>query len=119
MAISYDLPTGPDGKDIELMLPYPTAEVSILLGPDIDAAKIDSDDLLEQTAQEIPGQGVYANWTSGVVDAGKAVTFHLGPRAVPISAQAWSLLGLAVALLVTTAGVDIRGPLAAARPRLA
>ena len=103
VAISYDLATGPDGKDIELMLPYPTAEVSILLGPDIDAAKIDSDDLLEQTAQEIPGQGVYANWTSGVVDAGKAVTFHLGPRSVPISAEAWSLLGLAVALLVTTA----------------
>ena len=102
MAISYDLMTGPDGRDIQLTLPYPTAEVSILLGPDVDAANIDSDDLVERTPQEIPGQGVYANWTSGVLNAGEAVTFHLGPRSVPISTQAWSLLALAVALLVTT-----------------
>ncbi len=103
LAISYDLVTGSRGRDVSLTMPYPTAEVSILLGPDVDAIDISSDDLLEQTAEEIPGQGVYAHWTSGVIDAGEVVTFHLGPRSVPISTAAWSLLGLAVALLATTA----------------
>ena len=104
IGVGYELVTGPEGSDVELRLPYPTAQVSLLVGPNLDDVEIDAPDMIEQEPQEIPGQGIFAHWTSDVIDAGGTLTFHIGPRTSPLSAADWSLIGLGVALLAGVAG---------------
>lgn len=103
VGISYELVTGSEGADIELTLPYPTAQVSLLVGPGLDDVEIDAPTMVEQAPQEIPNQGAYAHWTSDVIDAGGTLVFHVGPRRPPLSAAAWSLIALGAALFAGVA----------------
>lgn len=106
VAIQYEILTDPDGGDIEITLPYPTAKVSMLVGPGLDLVVIESDQLQELESVEIPGQGEYANFSSDVIAGGETLRFRIGPPRSPISAGAWSLLALAAAL-VASAGASI------------
>ncbi len=98
LMIQYELVTGPWGADIEISLPYPTAEVIVLAGPGLDAVEIRSEQLNElPPAMDIPG-GPFAHWGSDVLSAGDTLRFRLGPQRPALSVASWSLLGLAIAL---------------------
>lgn len=102
MVIQYELHTGAGGADIELTIPYPTAQVTVLAGPGLDAVEINSDQLAERPpATDIPG-GPFAYWESDVFSSGDTLHFRLGPRRPLLSTASWSLLGLAVALFAST-----------------
>ena len=101
MVIQYELLPGTGGADIELTVPYPTAQVTILAGPGIDSVEIRSDQLIEQPpATDIPG-GPFAYWTSDVLGSGDTLRFRLGPQRPTLSTASWSLLALAVAFLAS------------------
>lgn len=101
LVIQYDLLTGTEGTDIELSIPYPTAQVTILAGPGLDAVEIRSDQLNElPPATDIPG-GPFAHWGSDVLSAGDTLRFRLGPPRPALSVASWSLLGLAVGLFAS------------------
>ena len=103
MVLQYELLPGTGGADIELTVPYPTAQVTILAGPGIDSVEIRSDQLIEQPpATDIPG-GPFAYWTSDVFASGDTLRFRLGPQRPMLSTASWSLLALAVALLASSA----------------
>ena len=103
MVLQYELLSGTGGADIELTVPYPTAQVTILAGPGIDSVEIRSDQLIEQPpATDIPG-GPFAYWTSDVFASGDTLRFRLGPQRPMLSTASWSLLALAVALLASSA----------------
>ena len=103
MVIQYELLPGTGGSDIELTVPYPTAQVTIQAGPGIDSVEIHSDQLIEQPpATDIPG-GPFAYWTSDVFGSGDTLRFRLGPQRPILSTASWSLLALAVALLASSA----------------
>lgn len=106
VAIQYEILTGPDGGDVEVTLPYPTARVSMLVGPGVDTVVIESDQLQELEPIEIPGQGQFANFSGDVIAAGGTLRFRIGPPEAPMTAGAWSLLALAAALLAS-AGASI------------
>ena len=98
IAIQYEILTGADGRDFELHLPYPTSQVSLLVGPGLESVEVQSNQMTELSPEEIPGQGVYAHWTSDVMSPDTTVLFHVGPRRAVMSITTWSLLALAVAL---------------------
>ena len=101
LVIQYELVTGTGGADIEISLPYPTALVTVLAGPGLDAVEIRSDQLNElPPAIDIPG-GPFAHWGSDVLSAGDTLRFRLGPPRPALSVASWSLLGLAVALFAS------------------
>ena len=101
LVIQYELLTGTAGADIELSIPYPTAQVTVLAGPGLDAVEIRSDQLIElPPATDIPG-GPFAHWGSDVLSAGDTLRFRLGPPRPALSVASWSLLGLAVALFAS------------------
>ena len=103
MVIQYELHPGTGGADIELTVPYPTAQVTVLAGPGIDSVEIRSDQLIEQPpATDMPG-GPFAYWTSDVFASGDTLRFRLGPQRPMLSTASWSLLALAVALLASSA----------------
>ena len=103
MVIQYELFPGTGGADIELTVPYPTAQVTVLAGPGIDSVEIHSDQLIEQPpATDIPG-GPFAYWTSDVFGSGDTLRFRLGPQRPILSTASWSLLALAIALLASSA----------------
>jgi len=99
IAIQYEIVTDPDGGDVSITVPHPTSQVSLLLGPDNGVVTIDSDQLRELEPADIPGQGQYANFASDVLAAGDTLSFFIGPLQPGISVEAWSMLGLALALL--------------------
>jgi len=122
VAVQYEIVTDPDGGDVEIVLPYPTAQVSLLIGPGLGAVTIESDQLEELETVEIPGQGEYANFGSDVFASAETLRFRLGPPSAPLSVGSWALLGLAAALLAGAAASIFfaRGPGLdpAERPRL-
>jgi len=101
LVIQYELIAGTGGADIELLIPYPTAQVTILAGPGLDAVEITSAQLSElPPAIDIPG-GPFAHWGSDVLSAGDTLRFRLGPPRPALSVASWSFLGLAVALFAS------------------
>ncbi len=98
IAVQYELLTEADGSDIAMNFPYPTTEVSLLVGPGLGTVVLESDQLTELEPAAIPNQGDFANFRSDVIDAGGTLRFRLGPPSAPLSIAAWSLLALAVAL---------------------
>ena len=99
--LQYDLFTGNAGADVNLSLPYPTAQITILAGPGLDAVEISSGQLSElPPAADIPG-GPFAHWGSDVMSAGETLSFRLGPQRPTMTVSSWSLLGLATALLAS------------------
>ena len=103
MVLQYELLPGTAGADIELTVPYPTAQVTVLAGPGIDSVEIRSDQLIEQPpATDIPG-GPFAYWTSDVFGSGDTLRFRLGPQRPALSTASWSLLALAIAFLASAA----------------
>ena len=128
LVIQYELLTGEGGADIDLDLPYPTAQVTILAGPGLDSVQINSPQLAAlPPATDIPG-GPFAHWGSDVLSAGDTLSFRLGPQAPTLTVAQWSLLGLAFGLLASaivslwggrpTAVPGERGRLVAAVARL-
>ena len=101
LVIQYELVAGTGGADIELSIPYPTAQVTILAGPGLDAVEITSVQLSDlPPAIDIPG-GPFAHWGSDVLSAGDTLRFRLGPARPTLSVASWSLLGLVVALFAS------------------
>jgi len=103
VAVQYEIVTDPDGGDVELTVPHPTQQVSLLLGPGLGTVSIESDQLTELDPVSIPDQGQYANFTSDVLSAGDTLRFHIGPDSPPLSPASWALLALAAALLASAA----------------
>lgn len=101
VAVQYEIVADPDGGDVVITVPHPTAQVSLLVGPGLGAVVLESDQLAELEPVDIEGQGQYANYTSDVLPAGGTLRFTIGPPHAAISPEAWALLGLAVALLVS------------------
>jgi len=97
-AVQYEILTGAEGEDLEILLPYPTAQVSMLVGPGLGLVEVESDQLQELEPVDIPGQGQYANFSSDVINAGATLRFRIGPPQAPMSVGSWALLGLAAAL---------------------
>ncbi|MGD8816986.1 MAG: hypothetical protein PVJ51_07350 [Acidobacteriota bacterium] len=129
VAVQYEIVTDPDGGDLELTVPHPTQQVSLLLGPGLGTVSIESEQLSELEPVTIPDQGQYANFTSDVLSAGDTLRFHIGPDNPPLSPASWALLALAAALLASAAASfaltrkpahepDERGSLLAAVARL-
>lgn len=103
VAVQYEIITGADGSDIEITVPHPTRQVSMLLGPGLGTDGIDSEQLSALDPVTIEGQGQYANYTSDVLAAGDTLRFRLGPQSAGLTVASWSLLALAAALLASAA----------------
>jgi hypothetical protein len=103
VAVQYTLFVAEEGSDFEIILPYPTAEVSLLVGPGLESTRIESAQMAELEPQQISGRGVYASWRSDVLAPGDALRFRLGPERPALSVEAWALLGLAAALFAGAA----------------
>ena len=101
VAVQYEIRTAADGGDVEFTVPYPTAQVSVMVGPGLGTVVIESDQLQELEPVEIPDQGQYASFNSDVLAAGETLRFRIGPPQAPMTAGAWSLLALAAALLAS------------------
>ncbi len=98
IAVQYDLMTDSGGSDLAITMPYPTAEVSMLVGPGLGITQIESAQLTELEPVAIPNQGDFANYRSDVLGAGEVLNFHLGPPEAPLSIGSWALVALAAAL---------------------
>jgi len=103
VAVQYTLFVAEEGSDFEITLPYPTAEVSLLVGPGLESTRVESAQMAELEPQQISGRGVYASWRSDVLAPGDALRFRLGPERPALSVEAWALLGLAAALFAGAA----------------
>jgi hypothetical protein len=116
VAVQYEILTDPDGGDVEVTLPYPTAQVSMLVGPGVGTVVIESDQLQELEPVDIPSQGQYANFTSDVIAGGEILRFRIGPPEAPMTTASWSLLALAAALLASAAASILFGAASAPDP---
>ncbi len=106
VAVQYEIRTDAAGGDVEITVPYPTAQVSLLVGPGLGTVVIESDQLQELEPVDIPDQGQYANFSSDVIAGGETLRFRIGPPQAPMTPGEWSLLALAAALLAS-AGASI------------
>lgn len=110
VAVSYEVQGDEDGQRLEITLPYPTQTVDLLVhGAERAGLDLEAPGFTEQQPRALGQQGTFANWTSGVVDAGGTVTIRLTTSGLGLEPGSWALLALSAALLLAAAGSFLAG----------
>ena len=84
VAISYNLVTNGDGVLVELELPYPAANVNLLVGGSgsglVEVSDLNLEPQPPQAIGEAGDQDLYATWGRPSWQPGETIRFRVGPR---------------------------------------
>ncbi len=108
VAISYNLVTNGDGVLVELELPYPAANVNLLVGGSgsglVEVSDLNLEPQPPQAIGEAGDQDLYATWGRPSWQPGETIRFRVGPRHSRLAASSWGLLGLGLGLIFAAVG---------------
>jgi len=104
VAVTYALPPPQERAEVALLLPYPTQEVSLLLGGTGRAELTLQSDILAAESSELIGEEEYDLFTAQALSPGTDLTFEFTAPGFTLSVKQVSVLGVGIALLAAVAG---------------
>ena len=109
LAVTYELPLDAGLVDVSLLMSYPAASVSLLLGgvgaPELS---LDSAQLQSQPAEMI-GDQRYRLWVAAALQPGTDLSFTIGPAGLVLTAGQLGLMAAATGLLLAVVGSLVSG----------
>lgn len=109
VAVTYELPLTNGNADVSLLLPYPVAHVSLLLGgAGARELSLDSDQLHSEQAEMI-GDQQYDLWVAEALQPGTVLAFTIAPPGLTLTLGQIGLLVAATGLLFAVVGSLLGG----------
>lgn len=109
VAVTYELPLTDGSAEVSLLLPYPVASVSLLLGGSgARELTLDSDQLRSEQAEMI-GDKQYDLWVAEALQPGTELTFTIAPPGLTLTLGQIGLLVAAAGLLFAVVGSLLGG----------
>ncbi len=109
VAVTYELPLNEGDVDVNLLLPYPTQSVSLLLGgPGAQALTLKSGQLQAEPAEMI-GDQQYALWIASALPPGTELRFTVAPPGISLTPGQIGLLCAGTGLLLAVAATLLGG----------
>ena len=109
LAVTYELPLDSGLVDVSLLMPYPAANVSLLLGG-VGAPELSLDSAQLQAQQtEMIGDQQYRLWVAAALQPGTDLSFTIGPAGLALTAGQIGLMAAAAGLLLAVVGSLVTG----------
>ncbi len=121
VAITYELPIGGGAIDTELLLPYPAAAVTLMIGGAARETLEVASGTLTLGEPDMIGEEEYDLWHASALSPGTAIDIRIGPPGFRLDLGQVGVLGGGAALLLAVAGslFSTRRPAQVSRDRSA
>jgi len=109
VAVTYELPLEGGAVDANLLIPYPAANISLLLGgAGAQELTLESAQLSAEQAEMI-GDQRYRLWVASALQPGSELAFTIAPAGTTLSVGQIGLLAAAAGLMLAVAGSMVSG----------